>query len=156
METHKLEDIVAQDPFFFGLDGAFCRTIAGCGKQVRFEKGQYIYRQGDAADSFYIVRHGHVALEVSTTGKPLVFQTLHDCDVLNAAWLVPPYRCYSNARAVEATVLIAFDATCLRCKCDEDHDLGYDLMKRFIPVVVERLNHARLQSLDVYGAGSGN
>ena len=156
METHKLEEIIAGDPFFAGLDATFCKTIAGCGKQMRFEKGQYIYRQGDAADHFYIVRHGHVALEVSSAGKPHVFQTLHDCDVLNAAWIAPPYRCFSDARAVGPTVLIAFDAACLRGKCDDDHDLGYDLMKRFIPILAERLEHARLQSLDVYGGGSGD
>ena len=154
METHKLEEIIAGDPFFVGLDAAFCKTIAGCGKQMRFEKGQYIYRQGDAADHFYIVRHGHVALEVGASGKPHVFQTLHDCDVLNAAWIAPPYRCFSDARAVGPTVLIAFDAACLRGKCDDDHDLGYDLMKRFIPILVDRIEHARLQSFDVYGAGS--
>lgn len=156
METHKLEEIIAGDPFFAGLDAAFCKTIAGCGKQMRFEKGQYIYRQGDAADHFYIVRHGHVALEVSSAGKPHVFQTLHDCDVLNAAWIAPPYRCFSDARAVGPTVLIAFDAACLRGKCDADHDLGYDLMKRFIPILVDRIEHAHLRSLDVYGGGSGD
>ncbi|KAB7738977.1 cyclic nucleotide-binding domain-containing protein [Parvibaculum sedimenti] len=154
METHKLEDVIAAAPFFRGLDPAFCATIAGCGKHVRFEKGQTVYRQGDPADTFYVVQHGHVALELPGAGRPLVHQTLHDNDILNAAWVVPPYRCHSNARAVDTTVAIAFDAACLRGKCDADHDLGYELMKRFVPIVVERLNRARLQALDVYGPGS--
>ncbi len=154
MELHKLDDVIARDPFFRGLSKPFCEIIAGCGKHVRFEKSQIVYRQGDPADTFYVIRHGHVALELPGGGRPLVYQTLHDGDILNASWVVPPYRCQSNARAVETTVAIAFDASCLRDKCDANHDLGYDLMKRFVPVVVERLTHARLQSIDVYGAGS--
>ena len=43
------------------------------------------------------------------------------------------------------------DATCLRRKCEEDHDLGYEMMKRFVPVLIERLQGTRLQMLDVYG-----
>ena len=46
---------------------------------------------------------------------------------------------------------IALDAACLRGKCEQDHELGYDLMKRFVPVVVERLHATRMQILDVYG-----
>ena len=60
MKTHALEDVIAQDPFFVGLAKPFCQTIAGCGAQMRIDKGKYIFRQGDPADKFYIIRHGHV------------------------------------------------------------------------------------------------
>ena len=46
------------------------------------------------------------------------------------------------------------DATCLRGKCEADHDLGYELMQRFVPVLVERLHGTRMQMLDVYGPPS--
>jgi len=45
---------------------------------------------------------------------------------------------------------IGIDARCLRGKCDADHHLGYELMMRFMPVLIERLNAARMQALDVY------
>ena len=31
---------------------------------------------------------------------------------------------------------------------------GWDLMKRFVPVLIERMQAARLQMLDVYGSKS--
>lgn len=62
-----------------------------------------------------------------------------------------PYRRRYDARAVELTRAIAFDCRCLRDKCEADHDLGYELMKRFLPPLLERLEAARLQSADVYG-----
>ncbi|HEV2460023.1 MAG TPA: hypothetical protein VGS80_16825, partial [Ktedonobacterales bacterium] len=45
---------------------------------------------------------------------------------------------------------VAFDGACLRAKCDADHELGYELMRRFAQVIVERLQATRLQLLDVY------
>ena len=36
-----------------------------------------------------------------------------------------------DARAVADTSAIAFDGACLRGKCDADHELGYQLMRRF-------------------------
>jgi len=46
---------------------------------------------------------------------------------------------------------VAFDGVCLRGKCDEDHELGYQLMRRFAASLIERLQTTRLQLLDVYG-----
>ena len=34
----------------------------------------------------------------------------------------------------------------------QDGVLGYELMKRFVPVIVERLQATRVRMLDVYGA----
>ena len=56
-----------------------------------------------------------------------------------------------DARATELTRAIGIDAACLRGKCDADPVLGYEMMRRFLPVVVKRLNATRLQLLDVYG-----
>lgn len=155
METKSLDRIIADHPFFRGLPAEICALIAGCGRNVHFRASDRIYRQGDPADTFYVIRHGRVALEMSGAGNAIVYQTASEGDILNAAWLVPPYRCTSDARAVETTRAIAFDAVCLRGKCDADHHLGYELMKRFVPVMVERLAQARLQAMDIYAIEQG-
>lgn len=155
METHALHQIIAGHPFFAGLSPAICELIAECGRNVRFDPDDRVFRQDDPADTFFVIRHGRVALETRAAGEPIVFQTLGDGDILNAAWLVPPYRCAADARAVETTLAFAFDAVCLRGKCDKDHDLGYELMKRFVPVMVDRLSHARLQAMDIYAVEKG-
>ena len=70
---------------------------------------------------------------------PITFETLGDGEIVGVSWLIPPYRWTYDARAVELTRAIAMDAACLRGKCEADHDLGYEMMKRFLPVLVERL-----------------
>ena len=66
-----------------------------------------------------------------------------------------PSAVHLDARALGPVHVVAFDAACLRGKADDDPALGYELMRRFIPVIVERLQATRVQLLDVYGhAGS--
>jgi hypothetical protein len=45
------------------------------------------------------------------------------------------------------------DAACLRGKVEGDHELGYQLLRRFLPVIEERLEAMRLKLLDIYGGG---
>ena len=126
---------------------------AGCAKNVRFEAGQYLFREGEPADEFYLLRHGRVALEITAPGRGAVtFQTVGEGEIVGVSWLIPPYRWTYDARALELVRAIAHgrDAACAQ-KCEADHDLGYEMMKRFVPVLVERLQATRLQILDVYG-----
>ena len=81
-------------------------------------------------------------------------QTVSEGEVLGWSWLLPPYRWRFGARTLQPTRALAFDGKCLRGKCEEDHDLGYELLKRFTNVVTERLEATRLQLLDLYGASS--
>ena len=64
---------------------------------------------------------------------------------------VPPYQAYFNCRAIKDTCVIALDGKYLRKKCEEDHDLGYELMKRIVRVVAHRLEATRIQILNIYG-----
>jgi CRP/FNR family transcriptional regulator, cyclic AMP receptor protein len=147
-----LERIVREHPFFVGLEERFGALVSGCAKNVRFEAGQYLFHEGTSADQFYLLRHGRVALELTAPGRgPVTFQTLREGEIVGVSWLIPPYRWTYDAKALELTRAIAMDAACLRGKCDLDHDLGYDMMKRFMPVLVQRLQATRLQILDVYG-----
>jgi CRP-like cAMP-binding protein len=149
-----LERIVREHPFFSGMKEEFLELISGCAKNVRFEAGQYLFHEGQAADQFYLLRSGRVALQISAPERTLTVQTVGEDEIVGASWLVPPYRWGFDAKALELTRAIAMDAACLRGKCEGDHDLGYELMKRFMPILIQRLHATRLQILDVYGVHS--
>ncbi len=149
----NLERILSEHPFFAELDRSFLALACGCAKNARFEAGQFIFHEGEAADSFYLLRQGRVALQISAPGRGAnTFLTLGPGEVFGVNWLVPPYRWSYDARALEGARAIAMDASCLRNKCEADHDLGYAIMKRLMPVLIERLHETRLQFLDLYGA----
>ncbi len=147
-----LTQIILGHPFFAGLDPEYGRIVCGCARNVRFEAGDYLFRAHAPANELYLLRHGRVALEVTAPERgTLTFQTLGAGEIVGLSWLIPPYRFSYDARALELVRAIAMDAACLRAKCEADHDLGYEMMKRFTPVLLRRLQATRLQILDVYG-----
>jgi CRP-like cAMP-binding protein len=150
MET--IEDLIAQSPAFADLAPDHLELIAGCGENEHADPGAFLFREGEPAQHFWMIRSGEVALEVHAPGRgQLRIQTLGDGDVVGWSWLFSPYRWATDARVLAPTGLVVFDAPCLRGKADADHEFGYQLMRRFAAVIIDRLQATRLQLLDVYG-----
>lgn len=151
MET--LERFISEHPFFEGVGHQHTHLLVGCASNVRFEPGSYVFREGGEAHDFYLIRRGRVALEIfAPQRKPIVVGTVEEGDVLGWSWLVPPHEWRFHARAVDTTVAIALNGRCLRTKCEEHKDLGYELLKRFSQIMAQRLEATRLQLLDLYSA----
>ena len=149
--VESLEGLIAGHLFFSDLDERHVQSLTGCAANVRFDAGTYLFREGEQANHFYLIRQGTVAIEISAPPrKPIIVQTLSDGEVLGWSWLVPPYQWRFHARAVEPVRAIALDGKCLRARCEENHDLGYELLKRFAQVITQRLEATRFQLLDVY------
>ncbi|MCX6539520.1 MAG: cyclic nucleotide-binding domain-containing protein [Acidobacteria bacterium] len=152
---HTLEPILAEHPFLKGLKQEHLALLVGCASNVRFEAGAFVFRQGQEANHFYILRDGKVAVELFAPQKGAVaIDTYGEGDVLGWSWLIPPYHWRFDARAIEPTRAISLDARCMRTKCEDDHELGYELMKRFARIIEQRLDATRWQLLDVYGVRS--
>ena len=148
-----IEQYLPDHPFFAGLDGRTLALVAGCATNVSFAAGEFLFREGQPADQFFVVRRGRVAIEVhGPAAGTMVVDTADAGDVVGWSWLVPPYRWLFDARAVEATGVVAFDGACLRGKCEEDPRLGYELMKLVTQVMNLRLEAAQVRLLDLYGA----
>jgi CRP/FNR family cyclic AMP-dependent transcriptional regulator len=153
MET--LEPILAKHPFLKGLKPEHLKILVGCASNVRFNAGQFLFHEGEEANEFYMIREGKVAVQIQGAERgPIIVQTIGEGEVLGWSWLIPPYRWRFDVKALELTRAIALDGKCLRTKSEEDHDLGYQLLRRFAGIIVERLEAARLQLLDVYKARS--
>lgn len=152
VQIEGLDRILREHPFFAGMEDSYRELVAGCAANEVFHAGTYVYREGDPADKFYLIRHGRVALEVHVPGKdPIIVETLKGDDLMGWSWLVPPYRANFDARAQELVRLVSLDAACLRGKMEKDSALGYELHKRFAPIVAARLAAARRQMIDLYG-----
>lgn len=149
---HDLSNLLGDQPFFSGIDREDLELLASCAENAIYKAGETLFREGEPADTFFLIRYGRVAIDVySPQGGAVTIQTLGEGDVVGWSWLFPPYRWQHDARALDLTRTLAFDGACLRGKCDRDPALGYELMKRFSRIMMDRLNAARLQLLDVYG-----
>jgi len=146
-----IDQYLPDHPFFVGLDAETTDLLAGCAVNIHVRPGEFLFREGDSADHFYVLRRGRVAVEAHTPARGVVLDTVDEGEVVGWSWMVPPYRWAFDARATLDSSAVAFDAACLRAKCDADPVVGYELMKRFVLVMDHRLQSARVRLLDLYG-----
>ena len=147
-----LEPLLRGHVFFAGLDSAHLSLLAGCASNEVFPADSFLFREGDPAQTFYLIREGRLALEIAAPGRgALVVQTLGEGEVAGFSWLIEPHRWEFDGRAIDEVRAVRMDGACLRGKCEDDPRLGYDLMRRFAALTTSRLQATRLQLLDVYG-----
>jgi CRP-like cAMP-binding protein len=140
-------------PFLKEMSPRHVEALASHASETAFEAGAAIIQEGRPADYFYVITPGSVAVEVNEGGRgPLTIHTIEENDVLGWSWIVPPYKWHFDARAITATRAVAVDARRLRQHCDDDHHLGYAVLRLFFGIVAQRLESACLQLLDLYGA----
>jgi CRP-like cAMP-binding protein len=146
------EKELAGHPFFEDLDPDLLKIFCASASHASYSADQMIYREGDEANQFLLIRQGKVAVELFSAQRGvLVIQTMGAGEILGWSWLFPPYRRRFDARALQDTAAFAWDGILLRQEAEANHRLGYELLKRFSKIVVERLQATRLQLLDVYG-----
>jgi CRP/FNR family transcriptional regulator, cyclic AMP receptor protein len=147
-----IADLVREAPLFADMRSDRLQLIAGCGRNVQFTEGETLFREEQAAQVFYLLRHGSITLETYVPSRgAITIETLGAGDVVGWSWLFPPYRWHFDARALQLVRAVEFDAVCLREKLENDSALGFDLMSRFAQVLQQRLRWTRMRLLDVYG-----
>ncbi|HUK72771.1 MAG TPA: cyclic nucleotide-binding domain-containing protein [Streptosporangiaceae bacterium] len=150
MET--LEPLLCGHEFLRGLDPANLRLLVGCAADIRFSEGSFLFREGEPADRFFLIRRGRVGLEIWAPPRgSIMIQTLADGDVVGFSWLFKPQTWHFDARALTPTQAFAMDGVCVRAKCEQDPRLGFDLMQRFARIAAQRLHATRLRLIDVHG-----
>jgi CRP/FNR family transcriptional regulator, cyclic AMP receptor protein len=150
----SIEEELAVARMFRNLSPGQLKAVAELGEEVEFADGRALMIEGDPADAFFLIRNGFVALQMQAPAGTITIETLHNGDPVGWSWLFEPYLSHFDARSRGTTRAIRFDAAALRRRSAEDAQLGYELMRSFTSVIVERLHATRLQLLDVYGSVS--
>jgi len=150
VEIKHIRTLLARNPFFEGMSDTHLETMAGCGKLVRFKPSEFLLREGEKADTFYVIRDGEVAIESDTPAGPVSVARVGAGGITGYSWLFPPHRNGFDSLALTNVSAVALDGECLRSKAEADRELGYQLMKRFAQVMLDRLQATRRQMLDVY------
>ncbi len=147
----NLDAFLKEHPFFRDFPPQHMPLLTGCASNRVYRQGAYITRSGEEAKEFYLIRSGLVAVELDSGAEsPIILQTLDDGDILGWSWLLPPYFWHFDAQVMKETRVYVLDGTCIRQKCEKNHSLGYEFLKRFAHIMESRLEATRLQLLDVY------
>lgn len=142
---------LADHPFLQGLAPSLIDRLRPAAKLRQFRTDELLFREGGEADTLYLLVSGKVALELGDSGSsPRILQTLGAGDLLGWSWLTRPYRWRLDARVVKGGEGFALDAATVRDLLRQQPEEGLALVLRILPIVGDRLEHARLQLLDLY------
>ncbi|GII21447.1 Crp/Fnr family transcriptional regulator [Planosporangium mesophilum] len=148
-------DLLAAQPFLAGLSPEHLRQLSYLASRTVIHTGSRVFSEGSRADRFWFVNRGRVELSTHVPGRgDVVVETLGPGAVLGWSWLFPPYQWHFDAYAVETTFAVRMDGFGVRRLCDADHELGYQLIRRFMQVAVDRLQKTRMRLLELYAVRS--
>jgi CRP/FNR family transcriptional regulator, cyclic AMP receptor protein len=140
---------LSDHPFLSSIPVGSLRRLATHVRSETYPAGQRIFREGERADRFYLIRHGVVRLDLEVPDRGLVeVETLGADAALGWSWLFSPHLWHLTATVVERTSVLVFDADALQTVMAADPALGYELMRRFAAVMFDRLNATRLSLSD--------
>ena len=145
-------DLLATHPFLAGLTRPQLERLSPWAHRALFQAGARVFSEQGRARRFWLIREGSVALDLYVPGRgAVVVETLGPAAVLGWSWLYPPYRWHLGATALTQTLTVEFDGEAVRRLAADDPELGYELYRRFLAVVVDRLQATRIRLLDLYG-----
>ena len=151
----KIESLLLAQPFAKGMSIDQVEKIAECASFLELPGGQYIFRQGGTAKEFFFILNGSVEIELfSAVGGPVILEKIGTGSVLGWSWLISPYHWHFDARTVEPVTALRIDAIRLRNIMDQDSKLGYEIQKRFLQIIGERLECERMRLVDLYASHS--
>ncbi len=132
--------------FLANLSRQHLLVLASGVKPFSAAAGEYLAKEGETANAFFLVQEGHVAINMHRPDRNgLAIQTIGPGEVIGWSWVVPGQRWQFDCQAGDAVKGLAFDAHWLRERCEQDHELGYHLLKQMVAVLSSRLAATRGQ-----------
>ena len=110
------ELIVTPHPFLEGMCEQQLKSLSEAAMRTSFADGEWIFREGEAADRSYLIQEGNVFITFRMPGHShIVIQTVRTGDSLGWSYLacLEPYQWHFDARADEPTRALYFRADLL-------------------------------------------
>jgi CRP/FNR family cyclic AMP-dependent transcriptional regulator len=138
-------------PWFSELTSLQLERLALISAIRSVQPGEELFREGDRADNVYIILSGEILLEnfIPSLGK-VGFLKAQPLDVVGWSSLTPVVRQRTaTARICQAGHVLMIDGAALSRLCENDHDLGYIIMRRVANIVASQFLSTRLHLFDI-------
>ena len=137
---------LAAHPFLRGMQPTHLDALAAATSVVAFPAGYRIFEDGGFASRFWLIRSGHVVLDLNVPGEgPVVIEDIGMGGLLGCSWQFPPYRWAFGAVTISPCEAFEVDATAVRACCAADPVLGYEPTQRLAQVLAGRLQATRMR-----------
>lgn len=128
------------------------KDLAAMGTAMSFQSGESVLHVNGASTSFHIVTRGLLRVGLSGHGrKAMTLQTLRAGDLAGLSWMWPPRRWQWDVTAIEHSETVSFDVADVIGRSESDAEFRSAIVDLVATELHDRLSHARLQLLDMYG-----
>ena len=149
MINQSTAEYLSAHEFFCEFSDDVLKFLCECSSMREIKKGQILFRQGEHADKFYVVRSGRISIQMpAIMGPTLEIQNVGKDQVLGWSWLIAPYKWHFQTKAEEDTELLQFDGAALLARCEQEPKFGYELLKKFAVLMSVGLNAARQKMMN--------
>jgi CRP-like cAMP-binding protein len=119
------------------------RVLAATGEPFAVESAMLAH-EGDPARTLFLIQSGFVELTtIDRRGRRVLVQTIGPGEIVGWSWMVPPYLWQFEVRAAGRVCGVQYDAEWLRDRCEQDRDLGYELLRYMYGILADRLSATR-------------
>src|SRR3982751_4770614 len=116
----SISAMLGHHPFVREFEPRHIEKLATLAKEIRFDRDQVLFREGDECSEFYLILNGLVALEITAPGQTFRVQTLFAGDELGWSAVLMGRGKHFQARMLERVDALGFEGSELLAACQED------------------------------------
>lgn len=145
-------ELLRRYQFFAGLKPDHLTTLAKNADELYVAAGDYLFREGDELDRFYLLTEGEISIliELREKQQEIITSTIRPVEVFAWTALIPPHQSTAAAKAESDSRVVGFDCEALRAIFAEDHEFAYLLTQRAAQGYRERLRDMRIETMALY------
>jgi CRP-like cAMP-binding protein len=136
--THE-SSCITTVPVFKGMNEGDILQLQKVTKSKRFQKGEFIFREGEHSETLFVVNEGLIKLtKISAEGKEQIIRLLFPGDFFGLFSLLKDEKHYINAETLGATVICSIEKKDFLKTMEKNAEMAF----RFLLAVNDRLYEA--------------
>ncbi len=150
IQGNDIFELLKTIPWFLELKPQQLKQLAQISTLQDVPAGDLLFSEGDRDTSIYIILEGQMTLTTRIPNRgDIPIYIAEPLDVIGWSILTPVVRQFTcSTRAAKNTRLLVLQGDNLRRLCEDDHDLGYIIMRRIANVIATRLLTMRVHLLE--------
>jgi CRP/FNR family cyclic AMP-dependent transcriptional regulator len=137
--------VLSKTSLFRPLSDEQLDAVMQLGEVKRFEPGEEIFKQGEQAQTIYVLRDGMVRLRIQAPEElDLMAETLEEPGAVFGMAALSRSHVYNvTAKCIRSTTVFAIDASGLKEIIKRDPSVGIEVMGELAQLYSNRLNNTR-------------
>lgn len=135
---------------FEGLSESQLSHLITIGNKTRIQAGQWLFREGEAAEQMFVLKEGAVELLTTVDDVELPITIVKESgNCFGTSTMVPPHQYSLSARCAEDGTLLCIKKTDLDQLINADVEMGHAILVNLAKHFLDRLKEAR-QELKIH------